>query len=73
MPTKLPHYVLPFFPAIALLTACALQQSRPEPGREGLLKKFPRWLGSGMRHLDRFSGFNYSKGKKITLDLYANP
>ncbi len=48
VPTKLPHYVLPFFPAIALLTACALQQSRPEPGREGLLKKLPRWLGSGL-------------------------
>ena len=48
VPTKLPHYVLPFFPAIALLTACALQQSRPNPGRERLLKKLPRWLGSGL-------------------------
>ena len=48
VPTKLPHYVLPFFPAIALLTAFALQQCRPESGREGLLKKLPRWLGSGL-------------------------
>lgn len=37
VPTKLPHYVLPVYPAVALLAARALLQSAATPGR------VPRW------------------------------
>ena len=36
VPTKLPHYTMPLYPALALLTAWALNEA----------KDFPRWVGS---------------------------
>lgn len=33
IPTKLPHYVLPLYPALALLTAHSILKTRPEPLR----------------------------------------
>ncbi len=49
VPTKLPHYILPTFPAIALLTAHALGQAPEWLGysRRGLLK-WLRWLPVGL-------------------------
>lgn len=41
MPTKLPQYVLPTFPAIALLAALAIEQGMKTPG------KWLRWLQGG--------------------------
>lgn len=41
VPTKLPHYVMPFFPAIALLTAAGLSQPA---ALERSIGKLRRWL-----------------------------
>ncbi|MDR7038998.1 4-amino-4-deoxy-L-arabinose transferase-like glycosyltransferase [Methylobacterium sp. BE186] len=35
VPTKLPHYVLPLMPAVAILTALALQSGALDPARRG--------------------------------------
>ena len=40
VPTKLPHYTLPLYPALALLTAWALTASQEAAD-------FPRWVGRG--------------------------
>ena len=39
VPTKLPHYVMPFFPAIALLTAVGLSQPAPLEPVTGKLRR----------------------------------
>ncbi len=41
VPTKLPHYALPVFPALALLAARALAGGLPAP-------RWSRWLGAGL-------------------------
>lgn len=41
VPTKLPHYVLPLMPAVAILTALALDRGALDPGRRGA-----RWVAA---------------------------
>lgn len=41
VPTKLPHYTLPLYPALALLTAWALTATQEAA-------EFPRWIGRGL-------------------------
>lgn len=41
VPTKLPHYTLPLYPALALLTAWALTATQEA-------RDFPRWVGRGI-------------------------
>lgn len=60
-PTKLPHYLLPTYGALAWLSARALT----EP-----MGRWPRWIGAG---LAAFAGVALAVGVFYLLNLYGDP